>query len=416
MFQYGENDFRLMKIDGQPAALPVAQVLTVTTTTQALTTLGALALAAVAPSAARELGVSPALIGYQVGVVYFAAMLASLVCGDVVRRYGAARTSQLALWLAAAGSLIAALGTFPMLAAGAFVTGLGYGVTNPAASHLLSRVPAARNMNLLFSIKQCGVPIGGVLSGALLPPLTLAFGWQAALVLCAVVLVLFSLAVAPVRGRWDADRVRDAPLLRAPLASLALVWRHGVLRWLALASFLYSGVQLCLIGFLVTFLVAEVGLSLVLAGTVLAITHAAGAAGRLAWGWLADRLRSGTLALILNGALSIVGALATAAIASHWPVAAIGAASALFGFCAVGWNGVYMAVIARQSPPQSVGMATGGSMVFTFAGVVAVPPAFAALHDYAALSYSGAYALLTFVIALGIACVVRARRGATSAK
>jgi hypothetical protein len=28
-------------------------------------------------------------------------------------------------------------------------------------------------MNLIFSIKQCGVPIGGVLSGALVPALAL---------------------------------------------------------------------------------------------------------------------------------------------------------------------------------------------------------------------------------------------------
>jgi fucose permease len=188
-----------------------------------------------------------------------------------------------------------------------------------------------------------------------------------------------------------------------------------VLRWLALSSFLYSGVQLCLTGFLVTYLVAEVELSLVLAGMALAVTHAAGAAGRLAWGWLADRLRSGTRALILNGALSIAGAIATGAIGAHWPVWAIGAAAALFGFCAMGWNGVFMAEIARQSPRESVGVATGGSLAITYAGVVAVPPAFAALHDRAGLAYGAGYVLLTLVIALGIACVVLSRRSARSA-
>jgi MFS family permease len=150
--------------------LPIGQVLVITTTTQALTTLGALALAAVAPKAAADLAISPALIGYQVAVVYLGAMLSAPIGGGLVRRFGAMRTSQLALWLVAAGCALSALGTLASLAGGAFVMGLGYGGTNPAASHLLSRSPIARNMNLIFSIKQSGVPIGGVLTGMVVPP------------------------------------------------------------------------------------------------------------------------------------------------------------------------------------------------------------------------------------------------------
>ncbi len=390
-------------------SLPVVPVLAVTTATQALSTLGSLALAAVAPAAAAALGVSPALIGYQVGVLYVGAMLSALVGGDLARRLGATRSSQLALWLVAAGCLVSALSTLPALAAGALIIGLGYGITNPAASQLLARVPTRRNMNLIFSIKQCGVPIGGILSGALVPGLALAFGWQASLVGCALLALGLSFAIGPLRSAWDSDRNTDAPVLAAPLASLALVWRHGTLRWLAFASFAYSAVQLSLTGFLVTYLVAEVQLSLLVAGSVLAATHAAGAAGRLAWGWLADRIRSGTLALIANGAVALASALATAAIAAGWPVWAIAAATSIFGFSAIGWNGVFMAVIARQSAPHEVGIATGGTLSITFAGVIVGPSAFAALHDHAGLSYGAGYALLALVTALGVACIVRAR-------
>lgn len=391
------------------ASLPVVPVLAVTTATQSLTTLGSLALAAIAPKAALELGVSPALIGYQVGVLYIGAMLAALVGGNVALRLGATRTSQLALWLVAAGCLFSALGTLPALALGAVVMGLGYGVTNPAASQLLSRAPTARHMNLIFSIKQCGVPIGGMLSGAMVPALALAFGWQASLVACAVLMMGLSAAIGRARPAWDSDRDPAVPVMAAPLASLALVWRHDTLRWLAFASFAYSAVQLCLTGFLVTYLVAEAQLSLLVAGTIVAVTHAAGAAGRLVWGWLADRMRSGTAALIANGLVALAGALATAAIAAGWPVWAIAVATSIFGFSAIGWNGVYMAVIARQSAPHEVGIATGGSLSITFAGVIVGPSAFAALHDQAGLSYSAGYALLALVTALGVACIVRAR-------
>ena len=321
--------------------------------------------------------------------------------GGLVRRLGATRTSQLALWLVAAGCGLSALGTMAALGAGAIVIGLGYGMTNPAASHLLSRAPTARNMNLIFSIKQCGVPIGGVLAGVMVPPLTLAMSWQAALLACALLNVGWSLLVGRHRPAWDTDRERSARLFAAPFASLGLLWRNTTMRWLALGSLVFSAVQLCLTGFLVTYLVAEVGMDLVLAGTILAVTHSAGAAGRLSWGWIADRLKSGTLALITNGSVAVAGALATAAVAADWPVWLVAAATALFGFCVMGWNGVFMAVIVRQSP-HAVGSMTGATLSITYAGIVLGPTLFGALHDKAGLSYSGGFALLALVAAAGV--------------
>src|SRR6185436_14902948 len=105
-------------------ALPIGPVLAATTSTQVLTTLGALALAAVAPKAAAELGISPALIGYQVAIVYFGALIAALFGGGLVRRLGAARTSQCGLGLVAVGCLISTLGSLAMIASGAWVIGL----------------------------------------------------------------------------------------------------------------------------------------------------------------------------------------------------------------------------------------------------------------------------------------------------
>lgn len=398
------------------ADLPVGPVLALTTATQSFSTLGILALAAVAPAAATDLGVSPALIGYQVGIVFFGAMLSSSATGGIVARYGPVRASQLSLWLIGAGCAVSAAGSIYALVPGALAMGLGYGIPNPAASHLLARVPSHRGMNLIYSIKQTGVPIGGMLSGILLPPLTLAFGWQAAVGSCALVVGALGIAIGVVRKDWDTEREPDAPVLSSVLRSTVLVWRHKPLRWIAAASFLYSGVQLSLTGFLATYLVSDLRMSLVLAGTVLSITHASGAVGRLAWGWLADRLHSGGLALMLNGLLAAGGALLTAAIAPGWPIAAVIAASSAFGFCAVGWNGVYMAVISRLSPPGNIGFAVGGSLVMTYAGVIVLPPAFAALHGRLGLTYGAGFALLSLVTLLGVACVWLARRASASAQ
>ena len=249
------------------------------------------------------------------------------------------------------------------------------------------------------------------MAGLLVPSITVALGWQAALLMCAVLTVALSLAMNNVRPVWDADRDPSAPLFATPLASLALIWRHRILRWLALASLAYSAVQLILTGFLVTYLVTEVKLDLILAGALLATAQTAGAAGRLAWGWLADRLRSSTLTMIVNGCLAAAGALATAALTAEWPLWLVAAATSFFGFCAIGWNGVYIAAVARQSPPGSIGIATGGSLSVTYAGIIVGPSSFAAMHDQLGLGYRDGFASLALLTALGIACLMRARRG-----
>jgi fucose permease len=287
------------------------------------------------------------------------------------------------------------------------VIGTGYGFTNPAASQLLSRVPS-RRMNLIFSLKQTGVPIGGVLSGVIVPPLTQAAGWQVALGVCAVLVAGLALAIGIKRREWDTDLDTTAPVMTSVTQSIRVVASHPILRWLAGASFLYSGAQLCLTGFLVTYLVSDAALGLVVAGTVLSITHASGAVGRVVWGWLADRLRSGGAVLVANGVMSICGAFLVAAIEPGWSLAAIIASSAVFGFAALGWNGVYIAAIARRAPPGTIGLATGDSLFVTYSGSIVIPPAFAALHDRVGMSYGEVFAVLTVVTALGIACVAMA--------
>jgi MFS family permease len=391
------------------APLPIVPVLAATMATQALITFGVLALAAVAPKAAGDLGVSPALVGYQVSVVYGASMVAALISGAFARRIGATLTSQLALGLAACGSLLSALALPATIALGAVIMGFGYGLTTAAASQLLSRAPTARNMNFLFSLKQSGVPLGGILAGALMPPLTLALDWRAALAVSAVIILGLSATLELKRRAWDTDRQPGAPVLAAPFNSLALVWRHAILRWIAVASFAYSAVQLCLTGFLVTYLVVDVKLDLLAAGTVLSLTHGAGALGRLFWGWVADRLRSGSAAMAINGVLSVVGALATSAIAADWTFWATALTCVFFGFSAMGWNGVFVAVVARQAPAGQVGVATGGSLVVTYAGILFGPSAFAAAHE-AGLGYGSGFALLALVSAVGVAGMLWARR------
>jgi len=61
---------------------------------------------------------------------------------------------------------------------------------------------------------------------------------------------------------------------------------------------------------------------------------------------------------------------------ADWPLPAVLLVSALFGASAVGWNGVYLAEVARLAPSGQVSAITGGTQFFTFIGALAAPPLF----------------------------------------
>lgn len=380
---------------GEGAGTSVSRLVTVVLLTTAVQTVGSwavLAFPALATEIAADLALRPLLIGWLVSLVYGVAMLLSLVSGQTLRRFGACRQGQAALLAFALACGVAASGTAVGIALAGVLLGLGYGLINPATSHLLARVAPPARRNIVFSLKQTGVPAGGVLAGLATPALAVAFGWQAAIGGIALVSLLFLLTLAPLRSALDNDRDLAAPVFGRPLAGLSLVLRVAPLRWLSVAVFFLSAVQLCLSAYLVIFLVKEIGLDLVTAGALLAATQAAGFAGRLLWGWLADRLGDGNGVMLAIAAIMLLASLATAAVTPAWPLAAVCTLFLVFGATAIGWNGVFMAEIARLAPEGEVGNATAGALVPTFGGVLFGPSLFAlaygALGSYA-LTFGG---------------------------
>jgi predicted MFS family arabinose efflux permease len=277
---------------------------------------------------------------------------------------------------------------------GAIFLGAGYGPVTPASSHILARSTPPERLSLVFSLKQTGVPLGGALAGAVVPALVLWGGWRAA-ALAVAGACLATLAFAqPLRAALDTDRDPTRRLMASSLAGpLRYTLGDPLLRRLAFCSFFFAALQLCLITFLVTHLTLNVGISLVEAGLMLAAAQAGGVVARVGWGVIADRwgrpMRLLGLVAIAMGA----AAVATGQFTSQWPLAAVALACAAFGATAIGWNGVYLAQVARLAPPGKAGDATGGSLVFTYAGVLFGPPAFTLLVG-GGVSYASAYVML----------------------
>lgn len=81
--------------------------------------------------------------------------------------------------------------------------GLPNGAGNPATNKLIMRYTAPAARGVTIGVKQSGVQLGFLLAGGLLPPLSVAVGWRAAVAVAAVI---------PLTGLLVSSRLpRDRP-------------------------------------------------------------------------------------------------------------------------------------------------------------------------------------------------------------
>ena len=270
----------------------------VTTAAQMVVAMANIVLPTIAPKVAETLAVDPVLVGYHVGLTFGAATVASIYAGVAVPRWGAALTTQLSMVFCVIGLALCALPHVAFIALGSIAIGAGMGYASPAAAHLLVRHTAPERRNLMFSIKQTGVPLGGVIVSLLAPALAVTVGWHWALAVIAATAIATLLLTQRARAFWDSDRnPAGSSARREPFGGVPLVWRQESLRWIALAAVLFSAVQRILLSFTVIYLVAEGGYGLVEAGIMLSVAQVGGSITRIPWGWLADRLQSGLAVL-----------------------------------------------------------------------------------------------------------------------
>lgn len=364
-----------------------------------------------APFAGSQLSLSASLIGIYVAFMYLTAAIVTATSGAWLQRFGPMGTSQLCLVFSGLSLLAIASGTLWGFALGGLLAGIGYGPTTPASSVVLSRAGANRFRNLIFSIKQTGVPGGNMASAAILPTLALAVGWQTAALTAGGGVLALAAALTPLRKTLDEGaQIARAPSLRAALAGpMRKILVTPKLRSLVLLSMAYSGLQGVLSTTMIVFLIEEAHLTVVAAGLVLAAAQGAGVGGRILWGIVADR--TGRPALVLGSlglAMGVFG-IATAYGAPHLPLPVLTALAVCFGGTAVAWNGVYLAELASLVEPGRAGEIVGAAGLFTFGGVAILPFAYT-LIVLAASSHAAALALLSLPAIAGGAWLLRGAR------
>jgi sugar phosphate permease len=158
-------------------------------------------------------------------------------------------------------------------------------------------------------------------------------------------------------------------------------------------TWIYAGVQLSLVGFLVLFLKERFGFSEQSSGALFSLAQAGGVFGRIGWGLFSDVLVGGRRKQVMGliGVLAATSAVGLSLIDTQAPVPVLAALLFVAGLSSIGWNGINMTFVAELAGRHASATAAGFNLTASYLGIMTFPPIFGALVDAAGGSYSAAF-------------------------
>lgn len=373
--------------------------LSATLLVQVVSSFAAAAVPLLGPVLTQRWNLPPESIGYISATVSLGICWCLACGGPMLDHHGPIRTLQLGLASICLGMVLLAQPVAVLGFIGALLLGLGLAPNNPAGSTMLMRTAPPRHRNLIFSIRQAGVPLGGAIAGVTVAPAAVSLGFAPTAWLIAALVVFSLLAVQPFQKRLDIEKGPAnrgwARMFLSPSAlrrSARVIRSHPSLPLITGMGISFSIAQASVQAFTATYLVTQRSKDLAEAGYFIAILLAASTLSRIILGWVADRWRRGLLLLCLL-LLGASGALVLLVWSAAGPPWLLYGCVALIGATSLGWNGIYMAELARLSPPALIGDVTSAANLFGFAGSLCGPLIFALIARHTA-SFDWSYLLV----------------------
>lgn len=279
--------------------------------------------------------------------------------------------------------------------------GIGYAAVTPAGSHAIIFFFKKADRGFAMGVRQCGVPVAGVIGSLLLPAVAAHFQYRSALAVAGV-LTLTACAIASALYREPHELQGERVSVRSMLLEMVEIAREPRLILLTLTSMVLICGQFALIGFFTLTLVHEMGYGLGVAVALFTLAQFAAVVGRLSWGWMSDHLFGGsrTLPLALVCLLVALIALGVAQAGPATPLWLAASFAIALGFTAEGWLGVSVIGFAEIGGEEHCGSALGVGLTWTLLAAMLTPAIFGAVAEAEGIAI--AWRWLALLQALGI--------------
>jgi len=264
----------------------------------------------------------------------------------------------------------------------AFITGLGYGMVNPPTTKGIMILVSPKNRGLAMSVKQTGVPIGTAIAAGLLPPLAIYLSWNFAFILAGMLIIVSGL-LSQILFNKDLEKPISFPTHPDDSNfNWKQIYKNRDIILLSMGSALCCVVQTALVTYIILYLRDVKAFDLITASFYLSLVNIGGILGRVFWGILSDRFFKGSRKIVLKLIVSIIfGISLILGLNFSLPKVALFFVLFIFGFSAIGWNGVYHAFIGELSGERLAGRAVGLSIAIAFLGNLSGPILFGKVID-----------------------------------
>ena len=267
-----------------------------------------IAPASVTPLIQDSLGVSASSAGLLVGIMFGAAVIASLPAGAVLDRTNSRRAVAVAVgvivFVCVWGWLAGRAGNYYSLLASRAIGGAAYVVIWNGAIDVVSRAVETETRATAVGVFTASGPVGFALGQSTSPLIASRVGWTGSfLAFAGIALVGLALFWPTSRGLGKTESTAPSAQEFGAVLRNPAVWAVGLLGFLAYSLYLFVN------SWGGSFLTDELGYSLAVSGALVAVFPAIGVISRASSGVLSDRVFGGLRRPILVAAFAIASPL-----------------------------------------------------------------------------------------------------------
>ena len=341
-----------------------------------------------------DLGLSAFTTGLIVASFALGRIGGAYMAGLAADKLGEQRTLLVGGSATAAIVLLAAFSPLPVLIPMLVLAGAAGASATPAGGRLVLLAFPRNRRGFALGIRQTGIPAAGLLAALLLPWIAHFASWRWALATAAVITAVTAVPLLSLRGEPRPPR---------PAEPLPHVARNRNLLLLTVWGCLVVTGQYALVAFLALDLNQNAGLTLAAGSILVAIANFTGIIGRVAWGLFSDHSRDGRrkASLLTINLVGLLGAVLLFAIPRSVPLGVTAAIVAFAGLGLIGYQGLWVTMIAEVAGPERVGAATGFAITFVSCAIAASPPLYGLVADQAG-TYRAIWIVLAGILAVAL--------------